>query len=185
MAIIILQSVWEATLMQKLRYTLGLPVLVTEKGIQIGQIVEILVDIERVVVCGFVIGEGSVFTTEHIVAFDDLFSLGRDAVMVRNDDVIHQFDTMLVNNKYYLRDLLDKEIFTESGMRLGVLVDIFIDSITGEMKWYQVSDSIITDLLYGRMIMPLPQTQIIGQDKVIVPESMEKLLHTEEIIDNV
>lgn len=166
--------------MQKLRYVIGLPVLETETGMQIGEITEVIVDIEAAFVYGFIIAGANWFASESIIVFKDLFSLGQDAMMVRNQHVIRQLNTMAnVNNKYYLRDLFDKQIFTDSGLRLGILADIFFDSITGEIKWYQVSDSIVTDLLYGRMMMPLPQAQTVGQDKVIVPEGMIKLLHAE------
>lgn len=171
--------------MQKLRDVIGLPVLETETGTQIGEIAEVIVDIEAALVCGFIIAGANWFASEGIVAFEDLFSLGRDAMMVRNKHVVRQLNTLvIVNNKYYLRDLFDKQIFTDSGLRLGVLADIFFNSNTGEIKWYQVSDSIVTDLLYGRMMMPLPQVQTVGEDKVIVPEGMTKLLHAEaEIVE--
>lgn len=163
--------------MQKLRYVLGLPVLETETGEQIGEIAEVILDIERAMVCGFIITGANWFTSESVIVFEDACSLGRDAMMVRDHHAVRQLDTLpLVNNQYYLRDLFDKQIFTDAGLRLGVLADIVFDSITGEIKWYQISDSIITDLLYGRMMMPLPQVQMVGQDKVIVPETMTKLL---------
>ena len=171
--------------MQKLRYVIGLPVLETETGTQIGEIAEVIVDIESALVYGFIIAGANWFASESIIVFEDLYSLGRDAMMVCNQHVVHQLNTLLIaNNKYYLRDLFDKQIFTDSGLRLGVLADIFFDCSTGEIKWYQVSDSIITDLLYGRMMMPLPQVQTVGEDKVIVPEGMIKLLHAEtEIVE--
>jgi len=166
--------------MRKLRYIFGLPVLETETGTQIGEITEVIVDIDAAIICGFIIAGGNWFASEKVIAFEDLFSLGRDAMMVRNQQVVRQLDTLvMLNNRYYLRDLFDKQIFTDSGLRLGVLNDILFDHITGEIKWYQVSDSIISDLLYGRMMMPLPQAQTVGQDKVIVPEGIIKLLHPE------
>lgn len=175
-----MQSVVEATLMEMLRAMIGLPVLETETGMQIGEVVEVVLDIEKAKVCGFVIAEEQWFAVKHAIIFEDVCSLGRDALMVCNQHVLRQLSVILMaDNPYYLRELFDKQIFTDSGLCLGILVDIGFDSMTGEVKWYQLSDSIITDLLYGRMIMPLPQTQIIGADKVIVPESMARLLHTD------
>jgi len=166
--------------MEKLRGIIGLPVLETETGMQIGEVVEVVLNIEESKICGFVIADERWSATKHAIAFNDVFSLGRDAIMVRNQHAIGQLSTILSGeHPYYLRDLFDKQIFTDSGFCLGVLVDIGFDNGTGEMKWYQVSDGIIADLLDGRMNMPLPQTQIIGQDKVIVPEVMAKLLHGE------
>jgi len=171
--------------MQKLRYVIGLPVLEAETDTQIGEITEVIVDIKAAFVCGFIIAGINWFASKSFVAFEDLFSLGQDAIMVPNQNIVRRLNTQVMhNNKYYLRDLCDKQIVTDSGICLGVLADILFDHITGEIKWYQLSDSIITDLLYGRMVMPLPQTQTIGHDKVIVPEGMTKLVHSEtEIVE--
>ncbi|MBC8014972.1 MAG: PRC-barrel domain-containing protein [Sporomusaceae bacterium] len=164
----------------KLRHLLGLPVLETETGMQIGEIGEALVNIETAAVCGFVIHGKDCCTAEGIIAFEDLSSLGHDAIMVHNHYAMRQIDTLPASdNEYYLRDIVDKQIFTDSGLCLGIVADIVFDSTSGEIKSYQVSDSIIADFLYGRLIMPLPQTQIIGHDKVIVPEATSKFLHTE------
>lgn len=167
--------------MKKLRDVIGLPVVEMETGMQIGEVVEVVLDMDEARVCGFVIAEEKWFASKYAIVFADLFSLGRDAMMVRNQHVMRQLHTILVgDNPYYLRDLVDKQIVTDGGLCLGVLADIGFDNLTGEVQWYQVSDSIVTDLLYGRMIMPLPKTQIVGDDKVIVPEAMASLLHTEK-----
>lgn len=106
--------------------------------------------------------------------------MGPDAVMVDNQHIVQQVSNIwIADRSYYLRDLFNKQIFTDAGLCLGVLVDISFERTTGEIKWYELSDGIITDLLYGRMIMPLPPTQIIGCDNIIVPEAMANLLHTE------
>ena len=166
--------------MMKLRHLIGLPVLEMETGTQIGEIGEALVNIEAAAVWGFVIHGKDCGSAEGIVAFEDLSCLGHDAIMVKNHHVVHQIDSLSISdNKCYLRDLVDKQIVTDSGLSLGIVADIVFDSGSGEIKSYQVSDSIISDFLYGRLIMPLPQTQVIGHDRVIVPEAMSKCLHSE------
>lgn len=166
--------------MEKIGSIIGLPVLEIETGAQVGEIGEVLVDIEGAILYGLLVNGGNWFASEQVIVFGDLLSLGRDAVMICNHHVIRELEPLSsVNYKYYSRDLFSKEIFTDVGRRLGILTDIIFNNLTGEIKWYQVSDSMISDLLYGRMLMPLPETQIIGLDKVIVPEKMTKLLHGE------
>ena len=170
--------------MEKLRGIIGLPVMETETGTQIGEVVEAVLDIEGAVICGFIIAEEKWFATKQAILFEDLCSIGPDAVMVDNQHVLRQLDCiLLVETPYYLRDLFDKQIFTDAGLCLGVLVDISFEKTTGEIKWYELSDGVITDLLYGRMIMPLPPTQMIGLKKIIIPERMASLLHTEKEIN--
>lgn len=172
--------------MEKLGSIIGLPVLETETGMQIGEIGEILVDVEGAILCGLIIRAGNWFASESVVAFGDLLSLGHDAVMVCNHHVIRQLDAVAIEKyNYYLRDLFNKEIVTDTGLRIGLLTDIIYDNVTGEMKWYQISDSLITDFLYGRMLMPLPQVQVVGHDKLIIPETMTKLIHDEAKITEI
>ena len=163
--------------MQRLRDIIGLPLLETETGTQIGEIKDIVLNIEEAKVYGVIIDEGKNVLSEKGIAFVDLLGLGRDAIMVRNHSVVHQCAAIFeITSNYYIKELFEKEIITEEGLRIGRLVDIFFDMNTGEMKWYQVSDSLVADLLYGRKMMPLPKIQIVGKDKVIVPDNMSKLL---------
>ncbi len=167
--------------MYKLRNLLGLPVLESKSGIQIGEVQEAILDIEKVTVRGIIVANASWFTQDQGVMLDDLYRIGPDAVMVRDSQVVRELsDVLNSNNVFRFRDLAEKQIFTETGQCLGSLVDIIYDHITGEIKAYEVSDGLLTDLLYGRMVMPLPQAQAIGEDKVIVPEAMAKLIHTEK-----
>ncbi len=166
--------------MYKLRNLLGLQVLEVETGTQIGEVQEVVLDIEGAIVLGIVITSANWFNDDRGIAFEDLFSIGRDAVMVRNKRAVREVASFLPQNNYYhFYDLFEKQIFTETGLQLGVLVDIAFDDSTGEIKGYQLSDGIVSDLLYGRMVMPLPQVQVVGQEKLIVPESMGKLLHSD------
>lgn len=169
--------------MEKLGSIIGLPIVETETGTQIGEIGEIVVNVEEAILFGLIISGSNWFSGENIITFEEVASVGRDAVMISNHHVIRSIDTLsIANYNYYLRDLLNKEIITDGGLRLGILTNIMINSVTGEIKWYEISDSMVMDLLYGRMIMPLPQVQIVGQDKVIVPETMKNFLHEEKVI---
>lgn len=166
--------------MYTLRNLLGLQVLEVETGTQIGEVQEVVLDIEGAVVLGIIITNADWFNEDQGIAFEDLFSIGRDAVMVRTRAVVREAALFVRQNNYYhFCDLFEKQIFTETGLQLGVLVDVAFDGTTGEIKGYQLSDGIVSDLLYGRMVMPLPQVQVVGQEKLIVPESMAKLLQND------
>lgn len=165
--------------MEKISSLLGLPVLEIETGTQIGEVYEVALDMEQATVCGIILKTANWFSQEQGIAFKNLHSIGRDAVMVRNAAVIQEYSAFASTRSYRLQDLLDKPIFTETGLQLGTLVDIRFNAATGEFDEYQVSDSVVADLLSGRMVMPLPPVQVVGQEKLIVPEAMAKLLHTE------
>lgn len=163
--------------MEKLRDLFGLPVLITGTGAQIGEVKEVIVDLEQAAVRGVILAGANWFTNDQGIVFEDLFSVGRDAVMVRATYAVQELTpAMMSGTVYYLCDLLDKQIYTDAGLSLGILVDALYEGTTGEIKAYGVSDGLITDLLYGRKMMPLPQAQVVGQDKLIVPDTMTNLL---------
>lgn len=166
--------------MQRMRDIVGLPVIETETGKQISQIEDIVLNIDEAKIYGIITNSAKDLSSEQGISFMNILSLGRDAVMVRNHSVIQEATAFLeMTAIYYIKELFEKEIVTEEGLRLGILVDVFFDTSTGEMKSYQISDSIISDLLYGRKKMPIPKIQVIGKDKVIVPGTMKTLLYTE------
>lgn len=165
--------------MFKLQDILGLPVLERESGMQIGEVTEAILQIERASVVGVVVANHG--GPDNLgLAFADLLSIGRDAIMV-HDGIKPQALTSLsmATNICYLHDLCQKPVFTETGLLLGTLVDLTCDCDTGEIKFYEISDGIITDLLYGRRLMPLPQAQVVNEDRLIVPEIMAKLITSE------
>lgn len=170
--------------MDKLSYLLGLPVLEIETGKQIGAVQEVLLDVEQAIVKGIILNDSQIDHCDAI-AFSNIYSVGNDAVTIRSaaeseTNILHFTDSI-----YHFNDLRNKQIYTETGLLLGILVDIYFDNGTGELKGFQVSDGLVSDLLYGRQTMPLPQAQVIGQDKMIVPDSMAKLLHILRDSDNV
>lgn len=163
--------------MQKLRELFGLPVLVIATGTQIGEVQEVILDLEQAAVRGVVLAGANWFTNDQGIVFEDIYRIGRDAIMVRATYAVRELKPAIMpGTVYYLQDLLDKQIYTDTGLSLGILVDALYDGCTGEIKAYEVSDGLITDLLYGRRVMPLPQAQVVGQDKLIVPDAMTKLL---------
>jgi len=108
--------------MQKIGDIVGLPVLDIETGTQMGEVEDVIVDLEKAKLDAFIMTGEQWFAHPGAIAFDHICSVGRDAMMVRNQRVIQQLDALsTIHSTYYVRDLSDKEIFTESGIRLGVL----------------------------------------------------------------
>lgn len=165
--------------MQKLRSLLGLPVLEIAHGAQIAEVKEVALDLERAAVVGIVVAGATWFSEERGIMFPDLHGLGRDAVTVKSAAAVRPFsDVLATPGVVRLMTVCDKPIFTEMGEYLGVVTDIVCEPATGEVRFYELSDGLITDLLRGRLTMPLPSAQSVGEDRLIVPDATAKLLQT-------
>lgn len=163
--------------MLKLRSLLGLPVLEIERGTRIGEVREVVLNVEQASVAGVVIAEPTWLSHERGISFADLYGIGRDALTVRDADAVRDFSAVLGGmGVYTLQALCDKQIYTETGDYLGVVADVACEQATGEIRFYELSDGFITDFLRGRSVMPLPPVQVVGEGRLIVPEAMAKTL---------
>lgn len=165
--------------MQGLVDILGLPILNSETGKQIGEVEEVFVSLHGALFFGVLVKDAAWFSEKRILYFSDIYRIGSDAVMIKNDSYVHPFDKESADMEaiYGLQQLKGKSLFSEAGLNIGVLSDITFDFPTGELKAYKVSDGTITDLLYGRKDLPLPPVQVVCDERIIIPESMTKLLH--------
>jgi len=175
--------------MPNLRSLFGLPVLSVDLGRQLGKVEEFIIDSQMTELKALLTTKPdfsqdcqNILETDGQnlfgALFTNLFRIGPDAVMVRNERAVEDLSLFCRTDCfYYSSRLLDKPIYTNTGFSLGVLADIVFDETTGEIYTYQISDGIFFDILYGRRLMPPPKAQVVGADMLIVPDAMEKLVY--------
>lgn len=163
--------------MYRITEIVGLPVLSLDDGKQIGEVQDLVVDISKSSVCGLMVNCVAWLSECRMVVFCDVFRIGSDAIMLRDASCLQPLDQMNMPGCFRVHDLAGKTIYTETGLYLGMLADIFFLPTTGELTGYEVSDGIISDFLFGRKAMPLPQVQMIHPNRLLVPETMAQLLH--------
>lgn len=164
--------------MQSLFELLGLPVLCVETGKQVGEVEEALLSVRDAALDGLMVSGKAWLAEKKLLPFAQLHRIGPDAVTVRSEEALLPWSEGYASQKklYGAKELRGKRLDSEAGVHLGVLADIVFDSRTGEIRSYLVSDGLVSDILYGRAEMPLPQAQVVCEDRIIIPESMEKLL---------
>lgn len=163
--------------MQKLCEFIGLPVLEMQNGKQIGEVQEVVLNIGQARVFGVVVAGAGWFSDSRGVLYGDICGLGRDALVIRDKDAIREWDGLTPDGGIYkLSELCEKPVYTEAGDYLGLVVDLACEPKTGEIRFYVLSDGLITDIIRGRLLMPLPPAQVINEERLIVPETMAELL---------
>jgi uncharacterized protein YrrD len=104
-----------------------------------------------------------------------LKSVGADSITVEDETVIVNEEELVANDQAVLNEeIIGKHIVTTNGKTIGTLSDIYVDTRTGVLTGYEISDSVIKDLLEGRTIIPLPVGQKIGAETVIVSHVVER-----------
>lgn len=165
--------------MYRITELIGLPVLSLDDGTQIGEVQDLVVDISQTVVRGLLVSSETWFSECRTILFCDIFRIGHDAIMLRDASILQPMSVLEVEGYFRVQNLTGKTIYTETGLYLGMLADIFFQPTTGELIGYEVSDGVVSDFLFGRKAMPLPQVQIVHPNRLLVPEAMSQLLHQE------
>ena len=163
--------------MQKLSDVIGLPVLETASGSQIGEVQEVVLDYAKRVVTGVIVSEATWFNHDRGILFQDFVSFEQYAINVHDGKVVRDFSGVLdLVDIYGFQAIVGKEIYTTQGNYLGILADFVFDPSTGHVKLLELSDGMMTDFVYGRMAVPLTSALDVMENRLIVSERMQKLL---------
>ncbi len=112
--------------------------------------------------------------------FRDIHSLGEDAV------IVHDATALLSPSRVRAVEagargpdaVIGKPVITADGRDLGIIDDIVIDPVAGKVTGYEVSGGLVTDLVDGKLILPVPPGMRVGQDAVLIPADWAaKLFH--------
>ena len=150
---------------------LGLPVINLSTGDQVGKVKNVVIDTANYRLVGVLLGHDGWFHAGRGILRGAMKNIGPDSITIEAETAIVSAETLTAQGRTILQEeIIGKELVTAEGNIIGTLTDIFLDVNTGLLTGYEVSDSIIKDLLDGRSSIPLPPRQRIGEETVIVAE---------------
>lgn len=162
---------------------IGLPIFAINNGRRIASVKDVIYDGMRSRLLAFTIEQAGVFSPKRLVLpFENIKSIGRDAVVVENADAFVSERQMAD-----IRDIAEhgksvdsKVLLTESGVMLGHIADVLIDETTGHAVSYEISGGITKDIGSGRNYVAAPTACVVGIDAIIVPDETETTLAQQE-----
>ena len=141
----------------------GLPVISASDGGIVGRVKDFLISYKDKSIYGVTL-EGNLFTNTRIILLEDVLRIGKDAMVVCSKDIVRS------SNRKAHYNMKDKEVYTRDGINLGIVKDIRINELSGEIECVEVSDGIISDIVNGRSVLPLIG-KVLFSDASIVVES--------------
>ncbi len=155
--------------MIKISEILGLPLISTSQGEKLGVVNEVLINLSKGVITGFILDKGGFLREPKILDISQIKNIGEGAITVPLDDVKYESDLLKYKECVKYKEFISKPVFTQSGKNLGIIQDILANVTNGHVVGFEVSEGIIHDILEGRGIIPLPKSTIYGKDTVVVP----------------
>jgi len=154
----------------------GLQVISQSSGKDLGKVLDLIFDRDANQCLALVLREKSLLHSAQVVRYENIVSIGKDAVIVGADDaVINPLDDSR------LRVVLERDtsltgtkIVSESGQDLGSFADAYIDEPTGRVVGYEVSGGFVADTMSGKRYIPTERTKElrVGDDVLIAPNGL-------------
>lgn len=162
--------------MRKASDLIGLPVISKETGKKIATIKEIIYSEKKNKVVGFLVNEGGFFREAKLIQFNNVDSIGKDALIIENENLVEKSSFLpeinqLINEKKIAED----EILTEDGESIGHIRDIIIDVGNGTVLGFILTEGLIQDLKEGRNVLPYNIETIFGENSIIISNETKVL----------
>jgi len=159
---------------------LGLPVICTADGKNLGTIKDIIFCPKEKSVVAFLIECKGYNRRKKVVFASDVLSLGRDALIVNDADDVRDLKKVLHRPEFKDKgDILGLPIYTKNGEDLGTAKDVLFDLKHGKIDGIEVSDGLLQDIVKGRSVLPLIGKVEFGEENILVDnEAVEEMMET-------
>ena len=159
--------------MQKGKSVIGKDVLSLATGARIHSVKDILIGAGNDQVVALLVDEGGLLGTSTVVPFESVSSIGRDAVVIQQDDAVvaasSDPEVKAILNR--TDRLLGKTVYTEDGKKMGTIADLYFDDANGRITGFEISGGTLGDLARGPSYLATEDVRIAGQDAVFISRS--------------
>ncbi len=162
---------------------IGLPIISVSTNEKLGTVRDILFKIPTKEICALIILNKKFMSSLKVVKIKDVINIGKSAVLIQDDQCImpsKRYFTEVNDVKRYGDEVVEKQIYTDNGIDLGIIQDITFDFETGMLEEFEISDGLVQDLIDGRKMFPVSESIQIEQGIVIVEsEKLHALKETQ------
>lgn len=154
------------------RELLGLPVVELGSGRQVGVVEDLLLDLNQSILKGLLVKSGAWIEGCRELSCDCIHQMGPDAVTFNAETIDDKETGDSGDMALKIKDLKGQRVIDIQGKELGTLEDVEMDSASGKLINWEISDGIIQDLIEGRKYLPLGAVVTYGEDRIIVWEGV-------------
>jgi len=149
----------------------GRPV-VTMAGERVAEIKDVVFDSSKGRLIGFSLRGVGLFSRarDDTLPWTRVSGLGRDAVMIRDDDATQGTQRLVPEGVPDNRNVLGNQVLTDTGTHLGKVVDVIIEvGPSADIVGYEVVAAEAPATHGERVLIPLPDTIAVSGEHLIVP----------------
>jgi uncharacterized protein YrrD/gas vesicle protein len=155
---------------------IGLKIITLDNGKEIDTVKDVIYDPEENRVKALLIDKQGWFKDARIISVEKIESIGKDAVIIQNEEIIEtasQNSSRVANIARDTNYLTKTKIITVDGDNLGSVTDLYFSMPDGKVQEFEVSGGLISDLKSGRNKIAISDIVTIGEDATIVKSYTE------------
>lgn len=161
--------------MKKASEFIGLPIISKASGKKIAIVKDLVFSRRKFRILALVTFEGSVFKEARIIRYRNIISIGKDAIIVRKENVIES--AAAIPEIYQLmkerKKIIGEDVITEDGENIGIIKDIVVDEESGKVLGFILSDGLIQDIMDGRNVLPYIYGITFGKDALLISNEIK------------
>ena len=158
--------------------------VVTYDGEDVAQVKDLVYAPDRGSVLGFTLNGRGLFAgpLKTALPWGCVAALGRDAVMVEDEDALRPRDDLLrAAADEAAGDVLGSTVLTDDGTELGTVVDVVVEvaddrTTHADVVGYQIEPSAALGRGHKRLLVPLPDTLAASAQHLIVPAAAKEFV---------
>lgn len=161
---------------------IGLKVMAREGVKKIDNVKEIAYDPNDHMVKALIVDEGGWFSDAKVILFNDISSIGKDAVMIESERLIRKASEITQSIKRIVKGdtfLTGNKIITQEGTELGNVSDIYFDAASGKVYELEVSQG-LKNIQSGKKRIKVDDIVKIGEDATMVRSYVEDTLQQQQ-----
>ncbi len=154
----------------------GSVVVLFQERAKIGLVRSLIIDPENANFLGFVTSQYS-GEKEKIVSLKNVKGFGNGIVMIDDHDSLSDVEDIVEIEKMFSNnpEIIKSKVFTESGQKLGRVIDATINLDTKSIENIYVESGVVLRVLSDQLIIPKNKIIKIEEKKIIVTDSVAKI----------
>lgn len=154
---------------------IGLPVLSLATGERLGNVRDLVFDIQEMMIIMLLIDERGLFHGNKTIYFHEIYKFGLDAVIIQHKSCIQSGSSTSRNNLNYTtrEHIINQEVITDEGENIGVVQDLLVSIENGKVHALILTDGFFHDIVEGRPILPLKSKVHFYEMSIVVPEQVK------------
>jgi uncharacterized protein YrrD len=151
---------------------IGRPVVTLDTATDVAEVKDVVFDPAQARVVGFTLrGRGALGAPSvGVLPTDGIVAIGRDAITIADATVVHGEAPDIEAARSDRRDVLGDEVLTESGSRIGTVVDLVlsVEGARAEVAGYEIVADDGT-----KSLIPIPTPLAVSGETLMVPDGTQ------------